>query len=96
MRNCPNCGESTLRAWKLAAGMRLRCSNCRVTVGLHWVVSGIYACLFATYIGFLGIFILDTDSPVFTAIIGLLFALTLGMAVAQTSPLEVKQKWWAP
>lgn len=59
-------------------------------------MSGIYACVMAVYVGFLGLFILSSASPVFAALVGLLAALILSFAIARLTPLEVKQKWWAP
>lgn len=50
----------------------------------------------AVYVGFLGLFILSSASPVFAALVGLLAALILSFAIARLTPLEVKQKWWAP
>jgi len=59
-------------------------------------MSGIYACVMAVYVGFLGLFILSSASPVLAALVGLLAALILSFVMARLSPLEVKQKWWAP
>jgi hypothetical protein len=59
-------------------------------------MSGIYACVMAVYVGFLGLFILSSASPVFVVLVGLLAALILSFAIARLTPLEVKQKWWAP
>jgi hypothetical protein len=59
-------------------------------------MSGIYACVMAVYVGFLGLFIPSSASPVFAALVGLLAALIFSFVIARLTPLEVKQKWWAP
>jgi hypothetical protein len=95
-RVCPNCKVEIISVAKLALMLRSKCSNCKSKIGVHWLFSGIYYCLFAVVIGFLGIY-LSVNFSILSSLFFLLGAfIIMSTLVGLLAPLEVKEKWWEP
>jgi uncharacterized protein (DUF983 family) len=96
MRLCPSCGNPSISLLGLAVGRRPRCKVCGKSVGPHWIFAGVYACLLAAFVGFLGIYLLVNYAPAPSLMIMVAALMLINMAAARIAPLETKEVWWAP
>ncbi|OUR95891.1 hypothetical protein A9Q81_13615 [Gammaproteobacteria bacterium 42_54_T18] len=95
-RKCPNCSVDAVSVVMLALMFRPKCSHCKSKIGFHWLFAGIYYCLSAVIIGFLGIYLsVSFDLPSSLVLLAGAFTIISTLAGLLT-PLEVKEKWWEP
>ena len=91
-RTCPNCREKAVPISKLVlSSLNVRCENCRVLVGTHWILNFLFftvafvVCLFSTLL------IIDEVGSGFEKVVLIVLVWILaGILREVVVPLEIK------